>query len=78
MHAALAFFGSIAVLQDCCKGEGMKGFLQKSLLWCGFVSVFTLIAVARLNYSNRDLWAGISATAADFASWLMVVGLPKV
>jgi hypothetical protein len=62
----------VAVLQDCCKAEGMKGFFQKTLLWLGVVCVSTLIAVARLNYFDRDLWEGISATVSDFTAWLMV------
>ena len=50
----------------------MKGFFQKTLLWLGVVGVSTLIAVARLNYFDRDLWEGISATVSDFTAWLMV------
>lgn len=50
----------------------MKGFFQKTLLWLGVVCMSTLIAVARLNYFDRDLWAGVSATASDFTAWLMV------
>lgn len=55
----------------------MKGFFQKTLLWFGVVTVSTLIAVARLNYFDRDLWAGISATAADFTAWVMVKCFPR-
>ena len=55
----------------------MKGFFQKTLLWFGVVTVSTLIAVARLNYFDRDLWAGISATTADFTSWVMVKYFPR-
>ncbi len=55
----------------------MKGFFQKTLLWFGVVTVSTLICVSRLNYHDRDLWAGISATATDFTSWVMVKCLPR-
>lgn len=67
----------VAVLQDCCMAEGMKGFFLKTLLWFGVVALFTLVAVARLNYFDRDLWPGISATVADLTSWVMVKYFPR-
>jgi hypothetical protein len=60
----------IAILQDCCKAEAVKGIVQKTLLWLLMVFALTLVCVARLNYFDRDLWTAIRFSAVDFAVWV--------